>query len=146
MSKTILFLMILLLASCSVRYSPFFWGYDVWEPDYVSDVEKSSMAIFDWSTMPDVITLIDETSIGKGYKKARLLPGKHQLLYADYPAAFGFHPTGLLDIDLSPGHVYEFRIDYCFWCKPRRYTVWVDDKTTGELIWGKRPDWPSWWL
>jgi hypothetical protein len=145
MSKNILVLITLLLISCSARYSPFFWGYHEWVPSDVSTVEKSSTAIFDWSTRPDVITSIDGMPIGKGYKKARLSSGKHQLLFADHPARFGALPEGLLDIDLLPGHEYEFRIDYCFWCKPRRYSVWVDDKTTGELIWGKRPDWPSWW-
>jgi hypothetical protein len=146
MRKTILALVIPLLVSCSARYSPFFWGYDEWIPDYVSTVGRSATAVFDWSTLPNVITLIDGTPIGRGYKKARLSPGKHQLEFAAYPAEFGAHPKGLLNIDLLPGHEYEFRIDYCFWCIPRKYAVWVDDKTTGELIWGTRPDWPSWWL
>ena len=146
MSKGILVLLSILLASCSARYSPFFREYGEWAPADSSVVERSSTAVFDWSTQPNVITMIDGTPIGRGYKKARLSPGKHQLEYADYPAEFGAHPKGLLDIDMLPGHEYEFRIDFCFWCTPRRSAVWVDDKTTGELIWGKRPDWPSWWL
>lgn len=146
MSKAILVLLSLLMASCSARYSPIFWGYGEWTPADFSVVEGSSTAVFDWSAHPNVITSIDGTTVDKGYKKARLAPGKHQLVFADYPTEFGTHPKGLLEVDLLPGHVYEFRIDYCFWCTPKRYSNWVDDKTTGELIWGKRPDWPSWWL
>jgi hypothetical protein len=146
MSKAILVLLSILLASCSARYSPFFWEYGEWAPADFSVVERSLTAVFDWSAHPDVITSIDGTAVDKGYKKARLAPGKHQLVYEAHPAEFGTHPKGLLEVDLLPGHVYEFRIDYCYWCIPRRYSTWVDDKTTGELIWGKRPDWPSWWL
>lgn len=146
MSKIILVLITLLLVSCSARYSPFFWGYDEWTPDHALTIDRSSTAVFDWSTLPNVITMIDGKPIGRGYKRARLSPGRHQLEFAAYPAKFGAHPKGLLDVDMLPGHEYEFRIDFCFWCKSRRYAVWVDDKTTGKLIWGKRRDWPSWWL
>lgn len=146
MRRIVFVLMIPLLFSCSARYSPFFWGYDEWIPNDVATVDGSSTAVFDWSTLPNVITMIDGTPIGRGYKKARLSPGKHRLEFAAYPAEFGAHPKGLVDIDLLPGNEYEFRIDYCYWCKPRRYSVWVDDKTTEEVVWGTPPDWPSWWL
>ena len=146
MARIIPVLMILLLASCSARYSPFFLGYDEWIAGNVSSADRSSTAVFDWSTLPDVITQIDGIPIGKGYKKARLSAGKHQLEFAAYPAEFGVHPKGRVDISLLAGHEYEFRIDYCYWCSPRRYSVWVDDKTTGKLVWGKPPDWPSWRL
>jgi hypothetical protein len=43
-------------------------------------------------------------------------------------------------------HSYQFGLKLCFWCSPRKYAVWIDDKTTGELVWGKRPDWPFWFL
>jgi hypothetical protein len=146
MRRIIFVIMILLQVSCSARHSPFFWGYGEWIPGDVATVDRSSTANFDWSTLPNVITRIDGTPIGQGYKKARLLPGKHRFEFEDHPAQFGGHPKGQVKIDLLPGHEYDFRIDYCFWCIPRRYSVWVDDKTTGELLWGKRPDWPSWWL
>jgi hypothetical protein len=145
MSKAFLLLLSLLLASCSARYSPFFSGWGEWAQYDVVDRETLTVH-FDWSTLPGVITSIDGTVISEGYKKAKLSPGKHQLEYVDHPAEFGTHPRGLLELDLLAGHGYEFRIKYCFWCKPRKYTVWVDDKTAGELVWGKRPDWPSWWL
>lgn len=146
MSKFILIFLGLFFVSCSARHSPFFLGYDEWIQRDISNTETSSAARFDWSTLPDVITSIDGVVVGSGYKKARLSPGKHQFEYADHPASFGVHPKGMLEVNLLAGHLYEFRIEYCFWCKPRKYTVWVDDKTTGELVWGKRPDWPSWWL
>lgn len=146
MNKAVLLLLSLLLASCSARFSPFFLGRGEWAQYDVVGIETSLTVHFDWSTLPGVITSIDGAVIGEGYKKAKLSPGKHQLEYVDHPAEFGTHPRGLIEVDLLAGHGYEFRIKYCFWCKPRRYTVWVDDKTTGELVWGKRPDWPSWWL
>lgn len=146
MKKTISILLVLFFTSCSARYSPFFLGYDVWTPENRPAVEKSSLVVFDWSTLPDVITSIDGTPVGRGFKKATLSPGKHRFEYAAYPAEFGAHPNGVVEIDLSAGHEYEFRMDFCYWCKPRRYVVWVDDKTTGELAWGKRRDWPVWWL
>jgi len=146
MGKTVLLLLPLLLTSCSARYSPFFWGWGEWAPSDVVGVERSLTADFDWSTLPGVITSIDGAAVGDGFRKARLSPGKHHLEYADHPAEFGAWPSGLLEVDLVAGHVYGFRIEYCFWCKPRRFAAWVDDNTTGTLIWGQRPDWPSWWL
>ncbi len=135
-----------LLGSCAAHHSPVYRGWGEWVPSGVSDVDSSLTSVVDWSTVPGVITSIDGNTVGDGYKKARLLPGKHQLEYADNPAEFGAHPRGFLEVDLLADHVYEFRIDYCFWCSPRRLATWVDDKTTGDLIWGNRPDWPSWWL
>ena len=146
MFKTVILLMPFLLASCSAHYSPFFWGWSEWVSYDSVDVERSYTTTLDYSTLPGVITMIDGVAVGEGYLKARLSPGKHQLEYADHPAEFGIHPMGLLEVDLLAGHVYEFQIKYCFWCKPRKYTAWLDDKTTGKLVWGKRPDWPSWWL
>jgi hypothetical protein len=146
MIKTALLLLSLLLASCSARYSPIYWGSGEWVSNDIVDVEKSSTATFDYSSIPWVIITIDGANVGEGYLKAILSPGKHQLEYADYPAEFGIHPKGLMEIDLIASHVYEFQIKYCYWCSPRKYSVWVDDKMTGELVWGKRPDWPSWWL
>jgi hypothetical protein len=146
MKKSILILLLLSFTSCSARYSPFFIGYDVWTPQDRSLADNSSLVLFDWSTLPNVITSIDGTPIVGRFKKANLPPGKHRIEYAAYPAQFGAHPKGVVEIDLIPGHEYEFRMDFCFWCKPRRYAVWVDDKTTGELAWGKHRDWPVWWL
>ena len=146
MRNAVFLLLSLLTASCAARYSPIYWGWGEWAQQDVVNIENSLTVHFDWSTVPGVIQSIDGAVVGQGYNKARLSPGKHQLEYADYPAEFGTHPRGLLEVDLLTGHVYEFRIKYCFWCNPRKYTVWVDDKTTGGLDWGKRPDWPSWWL
>jgi len=146
MRNAILIMLSILMASCSARYSPFFWGYGEWTSADFSAIQRSSAAVVDWSAHPDVITSIDGIPVGKGYKKARLAPGKHQLVYADHPAGFGAHPEGLLEVDLLPGHEYDFRIEYCFWCSPRKYATRVDDKTTGELLWGNRPAWPFWWL
>ena len=146
MRKTVLLLLSLFIASCSARYSPFFWGWGEWVPNDVVGLEKSLTAVFDYSTLPDVIHSIDGASLDKGYLKARLSPGKHHLEYEDHPAEFGIHPRGLLEVEVLAGHMYEFRIKYCYWCKPRKYAAWVDDKTTGELVWGKRPDWPFLWL
>ena len=146
MKKSILILLLLLFTSCSARYSPFFLHLKEWTPQNLSPTEHSSLVFFDWSTLPGVITWIDGTPLGSGFKKAKLPPGRHRFEFAAYPAEFGAHPKGVVEIDLIAGHEYEFRMDFCYWCKPRRYAIWVDDKTTGELAWGKHRDWPVWWL
>lgn len=144
--RMVLVFMLPLLAACSPRYSPFFWRYGEWVPGDAATIDRASTAAVDWSTLPDVITHIDGTPLGAGYKKARLAPGRHALSFSDHPAAFGEHPQGVVELDLLAGHEYEFRIEYCFWCKPRKYAAWVVDTATGQRVWGQGPDWPSWWL
>ena len=145
LSRAILLLASALMASCA-GHSPFREGSGEWVDPNPAVSENGPMARLDWSTLPGVITLIDAKGIGAGYQRARLSPGRHVIEYAYYPAEFGVHPKGSMEIDLTPGHAYEFRIKLCFWCMPRRYAVWVDDKTRGEKVWGKRPDWPAWYL
>ena len=146
MKKAILLMLLSFLSSCCAHYSPIYWGWGEWAGPDVAGVENAPVAGFDWSKLPGVITSIDGTGVGEGYKKARLSPGRHRVEYAYSPTQFGLHPKGALEIDLIAGHEYEFRIELCFWCTPRRFAVWVDDRTTGEVAWGKQPDWPSWWL
>lgn len=108
-----------------------------------------SIAIVDWSDWPDMITRIDtDRCIGSGrtgYRKARLSPGKHVLEYSNHVHSMG-HVAGRIELEVKKGHAYEFRFDTCFWCMPRRYALWIDDKTTGEVAWGTRRDWPAWYL
>ena len=146
MKRSIFALLLLFFTSCSARYSPFFLHYKEWIPHDPPPAQASSLVLFDWSTLPNVINSIDGIPVETGFKKARLAPGKHKFEYAAYPSEFGAHPKGVIEMDLIAGHEYEFQMDFCYWCKPRRYAVWVDDKTTGELVWGKRRDWPVWWL
>jgi hypothetical protein len=145
MNRLILLLLSSLMVSCS-HDSPIYWGWGEWVGSDVADVADGLTARFDWSTLPGVITSIDESRVGSGYKEARLSPGRHVIEYAYSPAAFGEHPRGIIEIDLTAGHSYGFGLKLCFWCMPRRYAVWVDDKTTSREVWGKRPDWPSWYL
>jgi hypothetical protein len=133
------------MVSCA-NYSPIYWGWGEWAGPDVAGVENNLITSFGWPELPGVITSIDGTGLGTGYKKARLSPGRHRIEYAYHPSEFGVHPTGIMEMDLIAGHLYEFRIKLCFWCAPRKYSVWVDDKTTGKVVWGKHPDWPSWWL
>jgi hypothetical protein len=144
-NRVALCLLSLLIVSCA-RYSPAFLGWSEWvEPD-LPGIESEVTSSFDWSSFPGVITLIDAKVVGTGYKKAKLSPKKHVIEYADHPAEFGVHPRGKIEIDLESGHSYEFHIKYCFWCTPRKHALWVEDKTAGKLVWGQRPDWPSWYL
>jgi hypothetical protein len=145
MNKVTFLLLFLLITSCS-HYSPIYWGWEEWAGSDVAGMQDELVTNLDWSKNPGVITSIDGNSVGHGYKKAKLLPGRHVIEYASYPAEFGVHPRGTIEIDLKKGHSYEFRIKLCFWCTPRKYAVWVDDNTTDEEVWGKRPDWPSWFL
>lgn len=145
MNKAIVLLLSSLLVSCAY-YSPRYWGWGEWAASDVAGVENTLLVVFDWSKLPGVITSIDGTGIGNGYKKARLTPGRHRIEYAYYPAEFGSHPRGMLELDFLAGHWYEFRLELCYWCAPRRYAVWVDDRTIGEAVWGTQPDWPAWWL
>ena len=133
------------IISCS-HYSPIYWGWGEWSGADIAGVESNSLASVDWSTLPGVITSIDGNKLGSGYKKAKLLPGKHLIEYAYYPAEFGAYPKGIIELDLKSGHLYQFEIMLCFWCMPRKFAKWVVDKTMGEVVWGKRPDWPPWWL
>jgi hypothetical protein len=145
MNSIVLLLLSSLIISCS-HYSPIYWGWGEWTGPDLSGLANDSVAGLDWSKLPGVIVSIDGNSLGTGYKKARLLPGKHVIEYAYYTAQFGAHPKGTIEMDLKAGHLYEFGLKLCFWCNPRKYAVWVDDNTTGELVWGKRPEWPSWYL
>ena len=104
-----------------------------------------SVAIFEWSKWPHMIDSIDgekcQGSDNRGCKKARLLPGRHLISYEFQMARVG-RISGTIELTLKAGHLYEFDNASCYWCMPRRYTVWVVDKTTGEVVWGKPPDWP----
>jgi len=108
-----------------------------------------SVAILDWSNWPDMITRIDgNRCVGSGklgYKTARLTPGKHVIEYSNHVHKLG-HVTGRIELDLRKGHSYVFAFDTCFWCTPRRYAVWIEDRTSGEVPWGKTRDWPAWFL
>lgn len=145
LSKLNLLLLSTLIVSCA-HTSPIYRGGGEWVGSNLTAPGNDFIATFDWSRLPGIVTLIDESRVGTGYKRARLLPGRHVIAYAYHPAEFGVHPKGTIEIDLVAGHAYEFGVRLCFWCTPRKYAVWVDDKTTGEKVWGKRPDWPSWYL
>ena len=128
-----------LLAGC-VAVETRSWG-EYAAPGTLS-LAPSQAATFDWSERPGIIASIDGISeVRTGYKSARLAPGLHNVAYEDLPVEFGVHPSGSMELDLKPGHGYRFGIKYCFSCVPRRYAVWVDDLTTGELAWGSRPNW-----
>ncbi|MBU5635805.1 hypothetical protein KOM00_03580 [Geomonas sp. Red69] len=129
-----------LLISCS-HLSPIYWGWGEWGEADVAGVENNSLVRIDWSTLPGVVTSIDGNKVGSGYKKAKLHPGKHLIEYAYYPAEFGVHPKGSVELDFKSGHWYQFEIKLCYWCRPRKFAAWLHDKTTGEVVWGKPPDW-----
>jgi hypothetical protein len=105
--------------------------------------------VFDWSGWPDMVTAIDGGRCvaggATGYKWARLKSGIHVVDYSNYVHDFG-HVSGRIEIGLQAGHRYVFGFDACYWCKPRRYAVWVSDENTGEVVWGRRADWPRWFL
>lgn len=143
--KLILLLLSALMVSCAY-YSPIYWGWGEWVGSEATGLESDLIATVDWSKLPGIITSIDGNSVGAGYKMAKLLPGRHVVKYLYYTASFGMHPEGTMEVDLTAGHSYEFGLKLCFWCQPRKYAVWVDDKITGETVWGKRPGWPSWYL
>lgn len=145
MNRIAVFMLSCALVSCA-HLSPLYWGWGEWVGPGAAGMESGANAAFDWSSLPGVISSIDGTGVGAGYTCARLVPGRHALAYAYQTADFGAHPQGLVEVELQPGHAYEFNIRLCFWCTPRTYAVWVDDTTTGELVWGRRPDWPFWYL
>jgi len=128
-----------LIVSCAY-YSP------IWVDSDAPARESGIATSFDWSSLPGVIRSIDGKAVGTGYERAKLSSGRHAIEYAYYPAEFGAHPKGMIEIDLLGGHAYEFRIKLCFWCIPRKYAAWVDDTAASEPVWGRRPDWPSWYL
>ena len=134
---------LLILSSCAY-YSPIYWGWGEWSGPGVLEMEEQSVTIFDWSRLPGIITSIDGIKAGSGYKKAKLSPGNHKIEYAYYPANFGMHPSGLIEMELRADHSYEFRIKLCYSCNPRRYRIWIHDRTTGKKVWEMiRPDKPE---
>jgi hypothetical protein len=146
MRKLILMLLSLGILSC-FSLEAMRWGE--WIAPDVTGLRAESVANFDWSEWPGMIISIDgNRSPGTGHKKAKLLPGRHVFEYSNYLAEFGpgNHVTGTIEIELKAGHSYMFGFDTCYWCKPRRFAVWVDDQTTGEVVWGKGRDWPFWFL
>ncbi len=143
MKKATLLLLSSLLVSCA-HHSPIYWGWGEWVASDAAGMKEDMVARFDWSTLPGVITSVDGNSVGEGFKKARMVPGKHVIKYAYYPAQFGQHPEGTAEMDLKAGHLYEFHLKLCFSCTPRKFAVWVEDKTIGTLVWGQHPDWSSW--
>lgn len=142
---TTLLIPFLVLVSCAY-YSPIYWDFVEWDSPDITGLENDLIVHFGWFKQPGTIASIDGNILGAGFNRARLSSGRHVIEYADYPAEFGEHPKGKIEIELIAGHSYEFNMKYCFWCAPRKYAVWVEDKTTNEKVWGKRPDWPSWYL
>src|SRR5512140_3263922 len=106
-NKILLLLLFLLLSSCAY-YSPIYWGWGEWTGKGVTSNGNQPFTEFTWSKLPGIITLIDGDSVGTGYKKAKLLPGRHIIEYAYNPAEFGMHPKGLIGMELKAGHIYEF--------------------------------------
>lgn len=102
-------------------------------------------ASLDWSGLPGVIAAIDGPTLRDGFDKAKLPPGRHLIEYEYYPAEFGTHPKGTIEIQLVGGHSYEFRSKLCYWCSPRKHAEWILDRSTNELAGAALPTWPSWY-
>ena len=141
---SIILLLSLLMASCAGS-SPFQAGGE-WADPATAALHDELITHFDWSKLPDVVTSIDNDEVGAGYKMAKLLPGRHFIKYTYHTAAFGANPSGVIELDLAKGHSYEFNLKLCFWCMPRKYAAWVEDTTVNQIVWGRQPDWPSWYL
>ncbi|MCP5277044.1 MAG: hypothetical protein H6935_01625 [Thiobacillus sp.] len=121
-------------------------GWGQWAEENLALHDTTSTALFDWRDWPGMIVRIDKNpAVSEGYKSARLRPGVHVIEYSNHVRDFG-HVKGVINMVLLAGHSYQFHFDTCYWCKPRRLAVWVDDVTTGELAWGTRPNWPRWYL
>jgi len=120
------------------------WGE--WADPGLDSGSLSSTATFDWSKWPGVIVRVDQhVEVATGYKSARLKPGDHVVEYSAQPHDFG-RVAGKMQFSLLARHTYTFQMDTCYWCSPQKVAVWVDDATTGALVWGSRPDWPRWYL
>jgi hypothetical protein len=120
------------------------WGR--WSEGAPSEHAPGSTAIFGWSDWPGMIVSIDRHGeVATRYKSAQLRSGSHIIEYSNHVHDFG-HVSGAMELDLVAGHTYEFRFATCYWCKPRKFAVWVDDTTIGSVAWGSRPTWPRWYL
>jgi hypothetical protein len=134
--KSFTFMMFFFLLFSCVSYSPIYWGFKEWSP-YDLNFKNDSVAIFDWSSKPGIITLIDGETVGEGFKKAKLPSGKHVIEYTYYTAKFGTNPKGFIEIELKAGHKYELNLKLNFSSNPRRYSIWVIDKNIPrEFVWG----------
>ncbi len=144
MLRLVLWLVALLLTSCAALDK---MRAGEWVEPAAASRGDDAVAGFDWSAPPSgIVTSIDGQVVGTGYKRARLLPGRHVIEYAYYTGEFGTNLLGRIELDLVAGHTYRFDVKLCFWCSPRKYAVWVDDETAGTVVWGQRPDWPGWYL
>ena len=146
MKQLIILLLVTGLVSCR-SFETMRWG-ECTDSDGAG-LSADLVALFDWSDRPDMIVSIDGNrclpSGPNGYTKAKLKPGAHVIEYSNHVHDLG-HAGGRIELELKEGHLYAFRFATCYWCRNRRFTAWVDDTTTGEVVWGKRPDWPSWYL
>jgi len=137
-----IFLCIGLAACYSIQTKD--WGQ--WAEEGLAEPGSTTNATFGWNDWPGMIVSIDRhAEVATGYKSARLRPGRHVIEYSNYVHDFG-HVKGELQLVLVVSHEYEFRFATCYWCMPRRFAVWIDDLTTGEVAWGTRPNWPHWYL
>ena len=70
--------------------------------------------------------------------QARLLPGKHTIVYSRYFRKLG-RRCGTATIDLKAGHVYRLKAARSMlWHFYSRATVWIEDEATGEVLHGSR--------
>lgn len=131
----------LTLASC-FSFEAMNWG----EWSDPAATMTAPAARFGWARWPGMITSIDgHGDVATGFKRARLRPGPHTVAYSGHIHDFG-QVAGEIRLDLAADHDYEFNFATCYWCMPRRFAVWVQDRTSGEVVWGKPRDWPSWYL
>ncbi len=139
-------LMLAALASCRALDTAN-WG-ECGDADGAGSAADAS-AVFDWSDWPGMVVAVDGDRCvaagDKGFKWARLKPGPHVVVYSNHVHDFG-HVAGKVEFRMEAGHRYVLGFATCFWCMPRRYALWVDDATTGQVAWGRRPDWPWWYL
>jgi hypothetical protein len=79
------------------------------------------------------------------YGYAKLKPGMHRIYWGKKFSRRGDWEVEL-KIKVEAGRIYRLKVKSCYWCSKFRVAVWIINDKTGEVVSGKVPDWPAWWL
>ena len=110
------------------------------EPNAVG-LATSEVARLSWDlgvTVKSIDGYTETFNIGTYYggaSRAELAPGEHSITFV-----YGIDRTwyrGTAVIDMKAGHSYRLKNESCFWCSPRKAWFWIEDQTTGDIIYGR---------
>lgn len=119
----------------------------VYEAEPVAGEEPATIEGSFWGSLrydKAAIEAVDEEEFGfRPVASAKILPGPHSVRahcfhgWSHLASAYGHDET--LDFIAISGHKYQVRCTYSGGISGTQWT-WIEDKTTGEVVAGSRPD------